>query len=128
MRRREFLAVAAAAAVPATNVVALDAVIGPSLPARVSLLMPLGMRDGFVELRTYTNPSSDFISGLERVSRNAGASLLRIPGPESTVILRFDSLGQREKFWNAVNADPEWARLREEFESYRFSVYRPARA
>lgn len=120
---------AGAAAVPmGAGVVALDAVIAPSLPARVSLLMAPAMRDGFVELRTYTNPSADFVRGLERVCKNVGASLARMATPETTIMLRFDSLRHREQFWNAVNADPEWPQLRGEFESYRFSVYRPARA
>lgn len=127
MRRREFIAVLGAGAA-ASGAVTLDAVIGPSLPARVSLSMPPISENGFLELRTYTNPTVDFARGLERVVRNAGGSLLEMATPEPTLVLRFDSLTERERFWNGVNADPEWPRLRSEFESYRFTVYRLARA
>jgi hypothetical protein len=129
MKRRDFLAamVAGAAASGTGGVVSMEAVIGPSVPARVSLLIPPAMKDGFIELRTYTNPTREFVCSLERVAASADGSFLRMPADDTTFVLRFETLRERERFWNAVNADPEWPRLRREFESYRFAVYRPAR-
>jgi hypothetical protein len=137
INRRTFTAALAGFAAGSTRapVIVLDAVIAPRVPHRLaidaSLWEPvpgsLGTSPLF-ELRTYLTAAPGFRRTAAAIFTRAGIRTI-LYGQNSSqpaYLIPFDSFTAREKAWNAVNADPEWAQARRSIVSYQFSLYRIA--
>ena len=129
MNRRTFVATLSGlpAAGFAQRYVRLQAVVAAELPA--ALYLPAAALPSataaIVELRTYRGARPGLEPALRRIFARAGlTAFLHQRDPELTWLIPFHSLAARERWWNLVNAGPEWPTLRERFDSYQFSLYR----
>ena len=133
MTRRDFSVTLAAAAMPSRvsperSAVILKAIAGPRLPALLTITtsVPENLRRSFWELRTYTGADTVLESRLAQLFPRVGIRpLLHESASGSlTYLIPFDSLAARDRAWAALNAEPEWTPLQQQFLSYRFGLYR----
>lgn len=131
MTRREFTAaLGGLAGLPccASEPVILTAIAGVRLPQTLAITGASSerMRKGLWELRTYRTTLPALANRFDEVFPRAGIHplLRKTEGPDLTYLIPFENLTARERAWTALNADPEWIRLRHQFRSYRFGLYR----
>jgi hypothetical protein len=135
--------------VPAGTIMTLEAQIGPHLPEiltvsafssqaparNLTLLEALEVRNPgksrLFELRVYHSPSPAVHQRLASIFTRAGIhpviSARTIAGahpPGLTYLTPFDSLIARQKAWDAVNADPDWVRVRHTVSPAHIAIYR----
>ena len=112
----------------APPIVTLQAIAGARLPATLTVAahFPERLRRGLWELRTYRQTAPALVSLAGRIFPRAGIYpfLQAADGADLTYLIPFEDLTARDRAWTLLNADPEWIRLRRQFLSYRFGLYR----
>jgi len=121
--RRQFVRLLAGfAAVPGfakTRGLALDAIAAPRLPHRLMVdnmfvdNMFVGNTDrraAIFEVRVYADPSRAMQSILER--HGIRPTLLKHSATGTAYLIPFESLGARQRAWDAFNTDPAWHAIR----------------
>jgi len=127
MTRRDFLA--GAVAVPALAGVPevwLEAVVAPSLPARIAMpASAIGAHDALFELRTYKDRRVATQVWGRLSARGRFSTCL---SDSRTLLIPFESMTARHQAWREFQADHAWQTIRDHGDaSYQFSLYRRER-
>jgi hypothetical protein len=135
MTRRAFsVALGGSAAFPgfasgdALPVVTLQAIAGARLPATLTITItsPEKIQRSLWELRTYRTTAPWLAAHLADVFPSAGIRpfLKETSGADLTYLIPFENLTARDRAWTLLNTDPKWTKVRPQFQSYNFGLYR----
>jgi len=134
MTRREFSIALGGVAFPVFGsggpVVRLQAIAGARLPQTlvIATRLPEKLRRHLWELRTYTGADtrSEIMLGSRLAEVFPRAGIHPLLQDKLTYLIPFEDLTARDRAWTVLNADPEWIRVRTQFQAYHFGLYRAA--
>lgn len=125
MTRRTFAALLAIGPGFSRGDVVLEAVYGAKLPHTLRLNRKLAGagNPALVEIRVYEGKGSIRHELAQAFMR---AEVQPVKVDDLTFLFRFPSLEKRAKAWDRVNADPEWAAIRNRVRLKEMTIYRRA--